>query len=68
VYSSEIIFEEFLPICIHETSSSRTDGRTDRLTDGLTTCRSYTALRALRIASRGKNTALISENNYVNSA
>jgi len=65
VYSSEIIFEEFLPICIHETSSSRTDGRTDRLTDGLTTCRSYTALR---IASRGKNTALISENNYVNSA
>jgi len=27
----EIIFEEFQPICDHDTSTSRTDGRTDDL-------------------------------------
>ena len=44
--NGEISLEKFQPICDHDTSTSRTDGQTDRQT----TCRSNTAL-----ASRGKN-------------
>jgi len=45
--SRQIIFQEFEPID-HDTSTSQTDGRTDRRT----TCHGNTALR---VASRGKN-------------
>ena len=46
------LFSQNSNIYDHDTSTSQTDGQTDRWTDGRTTCHGNTALR---VASRGKN-------------
>ena len=60
--NGEIIFEEFQPVCDHNSPTSQTDRLTDRQTDRQTTCDRNTAL-CTKVHRAVKMTEHMQENN-----